>query len=265
MIPELLKKYQAELENLKRNSILISENGLEMLSPDPLDLKTSKYLGHPFIPLAMEYPRDTHGKVLIPTVQINFAEVPKPNPYPGKGILQIFLSQDFNFGKEDCLVQYIPEEQLELPHIKDFSFLKDDFYSNNPFKQVYKLEFSQSNIWASATDSHYTFGCDEFDGLTIEEYMWELMDEDEDAYDEFQEFFSDGMGSKLGGYGHFVHGDAREIISGIKDYELLLQIDGSDESVYNGEQDVYLHLFIAKEDLARADFSRVRIDWEVSD
>jgi uncharacterized protein YwqG len=46
---------------------------------------------------------------------------------------------------------------------------------------------------------------------------------------------------------------------------LLLQIDGSDEAVYNGEQYVYLHLFISKEDLSNLDFSNVYVDWEVSD
>ncbi|MNJ85093.1 hypothetical protein D3C87_25600 [compost metagenome] len=266
MIPEILKKYQTELENLKRKSILISENELEILSPDSLDLKTSKYLGYPFIPLEMEYPKDAHGNVLIPTVQINFGEIPKSDSLPEKGILQIFLSQDFDFRKEDCFVQYISEEQLELPHITDFSFLKDEFYSGNPFKHIYKLEFEQSSCWASATDSHYPFQCEEFDDLTIEEYMWELMDEDEDAYDEFSEFFTgESTGSKIGGYGHFVHGDIRGIKNDIRNYELLLQIDGSDEAVYNGEQDVYMHLFIAKEDLAKLDFSKAYIDWEVGD
>lgn len=265
MIPEILKKYEAELANLKRDCILISENALEVLRPDPLDLQTSKYLGDPFIPLSMEYPKDKHGKVMIPTVQVNFAELPRSGTYPEKGLLQLFLSQDFNFRKEDCFVQYIPEAQLDGPHMTDFSFLKEALYSSNPFKHIYKLEFSPSSDWASATDSHYTFDCEAFDGQTIEEYMWELMDEDEDAYDEFQEFFSDGTGSKLGGYGHFVHGDARETSKEIKDHVLLLQIDGSDEAVYNGEQDVYLHLFIAKEDLEKGDFSGVRVDWEVSD
>lgn len=265
MIPEILQKYEAELESLRKDCILISEDALEVLRPDPLDLQTSKYLGDPFIPLGMEYPKDKDGKVLIPTVQLNFAELPRSGPYPEKGLLQLFLSQDFNFRKEDCFVQYIPEAQLDAPHVTDFSFLTEDLYSRNPFKHIYKLAFSPSSNWGSASDSHYTFDCDAFDGQTIEEYMWELMDEDEDAYDEFQEFFSDGMGSKLGGYGHFVHGDPREISKELKDHELLLQIDGSDEAVYNVEQDVYLHVFIAKEDLVKGDFSGVRVDWQVSD
>lgn len=265
MIPEILKKYRTELESLKRDCILIRENELVVLSPDSLGFKASKYLGYPFIPLEMEYPKDKNGKVFIPTIQINFADIPKMGRYPEKGILQIFLSQDFNFREEDCFVRYIREEQLEWPHITDFSFLKDELYANNPFKQIYKLEFEQSTCWASEKDSHYAFTCEEFDDLTIEEYLWELMDEDEDAYDECRDFFADGMGSKLGGYGHFVHGDIREIKTDIKDYELLLQIDGSDEAVHNGEEDVYLHVFIDKEDLAKADFSKVRVDWEVSD
>lgn len=96
--------------------------------------------------------------------------------------------------------------------------------------------------------------------------MWDLMDEDEDTYEEFYDFFDgESRGSRLGGYGYFLHGDIRNIKSHIKNDILLLQIDGSDESIYNGEQDVYLHLFISEEDLKNRDFSRVYIDWEVSD
>lgn len=266
MIPKILEKYKSELESHRRDSIIISENELNLLSPDPLDFKTSKYRGYPFIPLTMEYPKDKNGNVLIPTVQINFAEIPKSDLFPEKGILQIFLNQHFNFGKEDCFVQYITEEQLELPCIEDFSFLKDEFYSNNPFKSIYTLNFGKNFSWASATDSQYQFQCEEFDDLSIEEYMWELLDEDEDSYDEFSEFFTgESMGSKLGGYGYFIHGDFRKIENCINDYILLLQIDGSDEAVYNGEQYVYLHLFISKEDLSNLDFSNVYVDWEVSD
>ena len=266
MIPTILKKYQTELEHYKRNEIIISEDELEVLSPDSLDFKSSKYLGYPFIPLTMEYPKDKKGNVLIPTIQINFAEIPRTGLYPEKGILQIFLSQDFDFKNEDCFVQYITEEQLEEPHIEDFSFLKDEFYINNPFKSIYGLAFVQNTCWASATDSTYSFQCDEFDDLNIEEFMLELFDEDEDMYEEFYDFFtSESMGSKIGGYGYFAHGDIRRIMKGWKDHLLLLQIDGSDESVYNGEQDVYMHLFISEEELKNLDFKNVYVDWEVTD
>lgn len=265
MIPQILEKYKTELESYKRDSILISENELR-INPDPSDFKTSKYLGYPFIPLTMEYPKDHNGNVFIPTIQINFAEVPKSDLFPEKGILQVFLSQEFNFKQEDCFLQYIAEEQLELPCLTDFSFLKDEFYSKNPFKSICQLNFEKSVSWASATDSQYRFQCDEFDGVSVEQYMWDLMDEDEDAYEEFYDFFDgESRGSRLGGYGYFLHGDIRNIKNHIKNDILLLQIDGSDESIYNGEQDVYLHLFISEKDLKNRDFSRVYIDWEVSD
>lgn len=109
MIPQILEKYKIELESYKRDSILISENELR-INPDPSDFRTSKYLGYPFIPLTMEYPKDHNGNVFIPTIQINFAEVPKSDLFPEKGILQVFLSQEFNFKQEDCFLQYIAEE-----------------------------------------------------------------------------------------------------------------------------------------------------------
>ncbi|MFC3158458.1 Uncharacterized protein YwqG [Chryseobacterium arachidis] len=266
MIPTILEKYHTELEHFKRNEIIISENELEVLNPDSLNFKSSKYLGYPFIPLSMEYPKDIKGNVLIPTIQINFAEIPKTDWFPDKGILQIFLSQDFDFKNEDCFVQYITEEQLKEPHIEDFSFLKDEFYRSNPFKSIYSLAFGQSTCWASATDSSYAFRCEEFNDLHIEEFMVELFDEDEDTYEEFYDFFtSESMGSKIGGYGYFVYGDVRQIKRELKDHQLLLQIDGSDESVYNAEQNVYMHLFISKEDLKNLDFNNVYVDWEVTD
>jgi uncharacterized protein YwqG len=65
-----------------------------------------------------------------------------------------------------------------------------------------------------------------------------------------------GAGHKLGGYPHFTQDDPRTR----RDLELLFQLD-SDDGVMWGDAGVG-NFFIAPDDLARRDFSRVLFSWD---
>lgn len=267
MIPDFLSKHTEALKKHARNSILISENEIDTLIDDSTELTQSKYLGHFFIPKTMEFPKATDGKLLIPTIQINFAEMPQLSGFPNEGLLQVFLPQEINYKKEDILVQYISKEQLAASPITDFSFLTAKMYEHSMFESIYTLSFQKDVSMASATDCQYTFRWDEIpEDETLTDYIDELSIDDEDKYDSLYELFTgDSMGSKLGGYGYFVHGDFRAIRSELIDHILLLQIDGGDENVFSEEQDIYFHLFISKADLQHRNFSNVIADWQITD
>lgn len=267
MIPDFLLNYKDALEKHARDSILVSEDEIGTLIDDTTALMQSKYLGHFFIPKSMEYPKGEDGNFLIPTIQINFAEMPQLPNFPSNGLLQVFLPQQLQYEKEAVFVQYITKAQLEESSITDFSFLTEDLYQHNFFKSIYTLSFQKDTSWASATDYQYKFRWDEIpEDETLAEHIEELSIDDEDRYDDlFDLFTGNSMGSKLGGYGYFVHGDLREIRSELKDHVLLLQIDGSDENVFSEEQDIYFQLFISKADLQNRYFSNVIVDWQVTD
>ncbi|WP_420571724.1 DUF1963 domain-containing protein [Kordia sp.] len=267
MIPDFLSQYKDALKKHARNSILISEDEIGTLIPDATAITQSKYLGHFFIPKTMTFPKGTDGNFLLPTIQINFEEIPELTGFPNEGLLQVFLPQHANFDKADICIQYISKEQLQEPHITDFSFLTEEMYQHHFFKNIYKLSFEKDISWASATDSQYLFRWDEIpENETLADYLEELSWEDEDAYDDLYELFTgDSMGSKIGGYGYFPNGDLRAISHDIKEHVLLLQIDGSDENIFSEEQDIYFHLFISKTDLLNKNFSNVIVDWQITD
>ena len=85
------------------------------------------------MPKDFEYPKSYSGEYLYLLAQINFAEVPKLEGLPEKGILQFYLAADEELygcdfddpSRQDKFrVVYFPEVDLEVSNLlTDFSFL----------------------------------------------------------------------------------------------------------------------------------------------
>jgi uncharacterized protein YwqG len=225
---------------------------------EQLRLWQSKVGGLPYLPKNHEYPTDPNGKPLSLLAQINFADVPKLDLFPEKGILQIYLGDagDYLCGinYEDRTDQsyfrvlFFPEVTYDKDVlITDFEFLnrlpKDDFSDLCPATPI-KFDLRYEPI--SASD--YRFNEQTIFGDN----------EDDEIVDIYREKFR-GSGSKIGGYPDFVQSDPRGSESGDDEFILLMQFDGDFE--INAWGDGFGNFFIRKSDLLKRDFSKVMYDW----
>ena len=93
IIPSFLNEFRQKLQEYKLETVQIIAKPIA--KGKTLTIKQSKFLGKPFLPANMEYPKNKFGSPLVLLVQINFEEVPPIKYYPKKGILQIFTYDMF--------------------------------------------------------------------------------------------------------------------------------------------------------------------------
>lgn len=251
MIPAILEKYKAELEKFKLETIRITA------TPNPsskkLPLTKSKFLGTPFFPAALEYPRDTLGKPLVMWAQLNFEEIPVLDNFPSKGILQFFLSPLLwhDIREKDMAVIY--HENVDQEVITDFSFLNSELYEDCPITVEHSLEFKKETEYGSSEDLRFN---PSFDGKSFYDFIETLPTDDEKIVTDF--FYK--CGHKLGGYAYFTQGDPRDYGPELKKHLLLLQID-TDKEIMFGDVGV-CNFFITANDLAKRDFSKTYFYWD---
>lgn len=219
----------------------------------------SKFGGLPYLPQDFEYPKTSEGNCLYLLAQINFAEVPKLEGFPEKGILQFYIANDDLYGAnfEDQFTQdgfrvlYFPDPVIDNL-ATDFSFLPfEDVYlpiDLNSIDECLVLSFDRQ----TAPLSHDDY---KFDDFTNSEFR-DFISNNEDIYDVYS-----GTGHKLGGYPFFTQSDPREFLTDQKEpYILLLQID-TDKDVMWGDGGVG-NFFIKESDLRKLNFSNVMYNWD---
>lgn len=152
-----------------------------------LRLWQSKIGGFPYFPKGNKYPVDPNGKPPLLLVQINFADVPKLDMFPEKGILQIYLgdADGFPYGLnlDDGMDQsyfrvlYCPEVMNDKDAlVTDFEFLPTD-RNNLPCSDIAPIKFDLK--YGPISKGDYLFdqmildGCDEDDAYEIREVYQE--------------------------------------------------------------------------------------------
>jgi len=243
MLPDFLKEFKDDLKKYKRNYIKITAapvSGVKSLMP-----YASKFSGKPFLPVGITYPIDKSGKPMLLWAQINFEEMPELQPYPNKGILQLFVSEDW-FTMDDYKILF--HENVECEIQTDFSLLTEDLYENSPFSREHKLTFSEEVEYGGSEDIEFGF---EFKGKSYYEYSEALPEAQQKEMSKY--FYS--IGHRVGGYAYFTQGDPREFneMSGKADLHLL-QIDSNDK-IMIGDAGV-AHVFINPEDLTNRNFEK---------
>ncbi|NJL14094.1 MAG: DUF1963 domain-containing protein [Microscillaceae bacterium] len=256
-----------------------------------LDFWACKFGGNPYLPKNASIPKDTQGKEMVLLAQINWAQTPRLEYYPEKGITQFFIAQaeDYLFGidydkptlQKDWRVLHYPDITNEVSQLStDFSFLPHDRqrYERTPFEFQWKIP-KDARAWA--VQMHFTpkespvLSLDyEFEWLINEgkDFFWhDLVENDkEKGYEVLKEYNAlyPPFGHKIGGYAGFSQEDWRKYdknahlakIPQKNPWILLLQIQ-SDAFFQWGDCGVG-NFFIRKEDLIQQDFSRVRYHWD---
>jgi uncharacterized protein YwqG len=248
-IPSFLNEFRQQLQEYKLETVRIVAKPIA--KGKILPIKQSKFLGKPFLPTNMEYPKNKFGRPLVLLAQINFEEVPAIKSYPKKGILQIFTYNMF-WDLGDEYYSYLFHTNTDQPYQKDFSFLTADLYDGLPINSEHKLSFTKAIEYGSPKDFRFDLN---FNGKSFSDFREELSLPNREKFDEL---FCYG-GHKIGGYAYFTQEDPRRDRSR-KDDLLLLQIDSSKEIMF-GDAGIS-NIFINADDLRKRNFNNAHFNWD---
>lgn len=249
MIPPFLEPFWEEIEKFKLETIKIEAKPLG--EGEVLPIQQSKFLGKPYLPISMEYPKDNNGVPMIHLAQINFAEVPTLANYPSSGILQLYISPTRWYDMEDFRVLFHEKPEPEFQTGVDF--LTDALYEDSPIYVEHKLAFNKQIEFGDPNDFRFQLRFDDKDYFDFQKSLSKAQEEEMDK-------FFDSIGHKIGGYAYFTQSDPRDYDSAKKNDVLLLQID-TDEEIMFGDSGV-AHIFINEDDLKKKDFSKGYFYWD---
>lgn len=255
-LPKELQIYKETIESTVRDSVEI----------EPIVRKTSliesKFAGHPYYPVSMEYPKDENEEPMKLLAQINFSELPKLKNFPTSGLLQFYIANDVLYGQDfehptsQKSFRVIYHENLnETNLIEDFSFItvEDEFPIGK--EAAMQFELTAQPISPEAMD---------FEKINLDVPFDAEIDNDdyEELGELYFEYFS-GDGHRIGGYPYFTQSDPRDYVKKTENHSiLLLQID-SDDTIECMFGDVGVaNFFIKKEDLLKKDFTNVLYTWD---
>lgn len=250
MLPDFLKPYEADIEKQKLECISIAATMVK--DEEQLPLRQSKFLGRPFLPVDVEYPKGKDGMPMLMLAQINFSEFEALAGYPDKGILQLFVSATDWYSEKDYKIIYHSETTAQEQ--TDFDFLNNDaLYDESPIEGEHRLQFEKKYDYGGSEDFRFALT---FDGKSYWDYSEELnRAQQEEIYKVFN-----GGGHKIGGYAEFTQSDPRGYDKELKNDVLLLQID-TDDHIMFGDSGI-AHIFINKEDLKALNFERAYFHWD---
>jgi uncharacterized protein YwqG len=249
MIPKFLDEFKNELQKFKLESIKI--NAIPINENEKLLITQSKFLGKPYLPKDIEYPKDKLNNPMILIAQINFQEIPFLENYPSEGILQFYISSKDWYDMEDYKILY--HQSIEKEYQTNFDFLIEKLYEESPVYCEHRLVFEKIIEYGGITD--YRTDMD-FNGLDYYEFQEKLTEVERTEMDKILE----GIGHKIGGYAFFTQSDPREYNENQKGDVLLLQID-TDEQIMFGDSGV-ANLFIKPKNLKEKDFTKAWFNWD---
>lgn len=248
MIPEFLTEFKTKLEKYKLETIKIVATPHK--KEESLEIFDSKFLGTPYLPKGMEYPKDKENKPMVLWAQINLVDTPALDGYPNQGILQFFVSSEW-FDMDDYKVVFHSDITEEIQ--TDFSFLTEDLYEESPIYCEHKLDFNKEIEYGSSEDLRFSMRFNDKDYWDFQETLTK------DQAEELNKII-DGTGHKIGGYAYFTQADVRDYNKDLKQDLLLLQID-TDEEIMFGDSGV-ANFFINPEDLKNRRFEKAWFNWD---
>nr|WP_314492590.1 DUF1963 domain-containing protein [uncultured Chryseobacterium sp.] len=245
--PNFLKEFENDLLKYKLDYIKIEATPLK--KGQTIDIIQSKFLGIPYLPIGVDYPKDEAGKPMILLAQLNFSEIPTLKNYPEKGILQFYISGNGWYNNEAKVLYH---ENIDT-YQTEFSFLTPDLYSDSPVNCEHSLIFSAEEEYGGSEDFRFDFT---FNGLNYWDFENSLNESEKKEIDKF--FYN--IGHKIGGYAYFTQSDPRGHDQKSKDDVLLLQID-TDHEIMFGDSGVG-NFFINNQDLVNKNFEKAYFYWD---
>jgi uncharacterized protein YwqG len=240
----------------------------------------SKFMGKPYWEKIKidAYPKNLENKQpMCLLAQLNFAEIPKLEHFPQKGIVQFFISSHddvygMNFDnqieqKNFRVIYWDDPTYNDKDLVDDFKALgvdEEQWKEASPIQSEHVLDFEKTVEFCGLVD-HYHADLAYYPKENNEKSLEQLVGEEgvEELYD-----IISNSGSKIGGYAYFTQDDPRSNqanpIESEDEYILLLQIDSNTDgtdSILWGDCGV-ANFFITKKDLINLDFSKVFYNWD---
>ena len=250
--------------------------------PGTTTRRQSKFLGQPYWPADMPFPRDVNGSPLQLLAQINFSEVPPLEDYPRSGILQFYVAPTTSdaqiWGMTLPPEPYDAAQHLAGLHSQDYFRVifhqhVDDADTGlieaapQPEGDALLPVSSEAPMTFSLSTGHVLNEDVRFErvfGAPAEEFFdrfGKQACEIGNAY--FQNAYTYSL-AQIGGYASPVQGDPRRLAEE-SDWVVLLQIESSQQQdeveILWGDAGVGL-FFIRRSDLLKRDFSRVMYSWD---
>jgi uncharacterized protein YwqG len=254
-LPPALEPYRDQLLATRKPYIRITAQPARATA-----YRESKVGGSPYLPKDTAYPTTPDGQALVFLAQLNFADMPRLEPFPERGILQFYIHDDDLYGMDfddgenpdSFRVLFFPEPAQDESALQTQFPLRDDYDLLPHHPEVsHPLTFELAEEVAPATDYQFwqIFGTGFFQQFGEQE--WDL----QDAFGRAVR----SQGHKVGGYAYFTQDDPRRADDPML---LLFQLD-SDEGMDLMWGDMGVgHFFIREKDLIARDFSRVLFDWD---
>lgn len=240
----------------------------------------SKFMGIPYWEKAKinDYPKNLeNNESMALLAQLNFAEIPRLEGFPQKGIVQFFIStHDDVYGMN--FDNQTEQKNFKVVYWNDPTYNDKDLIDSidslgvnleqwndiSPIQEEHVLDFEKTVEYCGLVDryhSEYAYYPKSHQEQSLEQLIGE------EGVDELYEIVSN-TGSKIGGYAFFTQDDPRDNtenpINTDDEYILLLQIDSNTDgtnSILWGDCGV-ANFFITKKDLINLDFSKVFYNWD---
>lgn len=255
-----------ELSTFKKIIQASQRECLQIYATDePAKITDSKFGGHPFLPIGTKYPKDYKEMPMIFLLQINFAQLPKNQIFPEKGLLQFYVADDDYFGMnfEDPIKQrgfkILYFENPETKYETNFTFLDEvewecpPFSGSEPFEKrlQFKKDIDYVPMYSVEFDNFFNKNAQLFrqagdEAKVLSESYWKAIDTMLNSH-------------KLGGYARFVQDDPRHRFPNFQHYISLLQIDSQGPFMWGDGGRA--HFMIDEKDLKNKDFSKVFYKW----
>ena len=250
-LPEELQAFAGVIEATRRPIISI---GFE--DAPPADLVTSRIGGMPWWPAARPFPTDGKGVPLLLLAQINFAETPVLDPFPRRGLLQIFIGTDDLYGcnfdaptlARGFLAVYHPV--FEGAHHESHPLAGNIGSIYSPLEDpltARALSFAVSSMTIDPGD--YRF----------EKLLPEIAGDDDLAELYFNSLQAPAL--RMGGYPSFTQEDPRAYLGADALGEFSLLTVDTAEGIMWGDSGV-AQFFMHEADIIARDFSKVAYNWD---
>lgn len=253
--------------------------------------KLSKIGGMGYLPIGTNYPMDNQGKPMILLWQLNFAQLANDidvsqlsYPLPNQGILQIYVANDEDYGKENHHILFwqnedLPNDDEQLAHIAKLieqNFQKDflPFDVKKQFFMQFTLVPQSCSTYCREFYPLYN-QIDELKGKGVSGYLEEYTGRSWGGeYDEYYELYRtlsyNGDGgyrnqNYILGYPKFAQGDLRDWYpEDWGDYISFLQIDTNyfdDTEIMWGDCGIAT-FYIHPDDLKNQEFANIFYYWD---
>lgn len=237
-------------------SIDIIKKGAEILD--------NKIGGKPYIPKGEDYPKDKNGNPLALLLQVNLADIELPN-FPSSGILEIFVSSNFNtssnLSSQIRLFEPNLEYETELPEIDTKNFICEGSYKISLAKEICTMPNSDYRFYEIVKPIfNEIFGTSYEDAFEISDFL------SENGYDDYweAEITKDGRiyQANIGGYADFTQSDPR-LFEYEDKTECLFKIDNSlsYDYLFIGDSGIVFGL-ISEKDLREKNFENCLVDFD---